>query len=235
MKLKELIPTARSVVFIDTFHAKNFRRWQFKKTGLCRLLMPLISMHRVHVQFQTKLIVEVDDVPRDAILKLLGQVEEDPDITSLEMVGSMTNSQDIQTIVFALVGLLSMRDRTWEAIKFGVTCYYDARMMDESSNSNSSSKCMTAMGDESSNTSSLTQEEEPNSENGSTSEEADNNNHETSTSHLSAATTTTTTNNRSQEDEQVMKRCYRILQEASTKYSVPLVNIEAVPVSSYGS
>ena len=119
---------------------------------VCRLLMPLISMHRVHVQFQTKLIVEVDDVPRDAILKLLGQVEEDPDITSLEMVGSMTNSQDIQTIVFALVGLLSMRDRTWEAIKFGVTCYYDARIMDESSNSNSSSKCITAMGDESSNT-----------------------------------------------------------------------------------
>ena len=58
---------------------------------------------------------------KDAVLNLLGGVEKDPEIISLEFGGAMDSVEDTQTIVLALVGLFSLKDRTWEGLVFHVS------------------------------------------------------------------------------------------------------------------
>ncbi|CAB9505280.1 expressed unknown protein [Seminavis robusta] len=146
-----------SILFVDVIPAKNFRRWQFQKTRLCRQLIPLMEKHKEMwktVQFQSTLKMDLDlrneslD-PRtlascvDTTVTLLGQVQQDVDIVSLQFhilqsdfvpasdksVSSQLSTsktppqqqqqlENLQTIVLALIGLLSLRDRSWYSISF---------------------------------------------------------------------------------------------------------------------
>jgi hypothetical protein len=109
------------ILFVDTIPARNLRRWQFLKTRLCRQLMPIMEkLHWKDINFQSTLSMSCSSESAQVsnVISLLEEAQKDPEIVALEFKGIM---KDLKTVVYALVGLLSLRDRTWQGVTFSLT------------------------------------------------------------------------------------------------------------------
>lgn len=125
------------VTFMDEVHGSNMRRWQYKKNGLCRMIMAVTQKRQIEVKFKShvdlRAVVEDDDDDDDsnnsnttnglsaaAIVKALQEVEYDTDVVSLNLEGTLEYSHNMHTIRTALVALLSRKDRRWKGVSFGL-------------------------------------------------------------------------------------------------------------------
>ncbi|CAB9512870.1 expressed unknown protein [Seminavis robusta] len=117
----------RDIKFVDSLHGNNYRRWQFKKAGLCRLLRQSPNVRVSNdayetrpttdacctVRFDTRL--ELSGMSPDAMVRVLEEVHKDLDIATLEISGDVL-AAGIKPIMTALIALIELKDRSWDGI-----------------------------------------------------------------------------------------------------------------------
>lgn len=105
----------RSIVFRDTVHGSNYRRWLFKKTGLYRHVLNVADTMNIEVKFEASVEVSTDTMSPKAIVSLLEAFKVDADIKSLIFTGSLYY-RDAMWIVNGLESLLQADRRHWKTV-----------------------------------------------------------------------------------------------------------------------
>ena len=106
------------IKFVDTLHGSQYRRWHYRKEGLFRRLrQTVLANGNLVVRFETRL--EISDMTPQAMVSVLRQVPNDPDISTLHILGDIPCS-GIAQVMDELITLVEQRDRKWNGIVFNL-------------------------------------------------------------------------------------------------------------------